>query len=44
MDAQKRSEKPIDWEDVLAFLYAKRNHMEKLEVGCSKRRQEFEVS
>lgn len=43
MNAKKKNEKPIDWEDVLAFLYAKRNHMEKLERGCSARRKEFEV-
>ena len=43
MHAKKKNEKSVDWEDVLAFLYAKRNHMEKLERGCSVRRKEFEV-
>lgn len=43
MDTKKRGDKPIDWEDVLAFLYSKRNYMEKLEKGCSQRRKDLEV-
>lgn len=43
MNLKKKNQKSIDWEDVLAFLYAKRSHMEKLEIGCSARRKEFEV-
>lgn len=44
MNTKKKDEKTIDWEDVLAFLIAKRNHMEKLEKGCSQRRKDLEVS
>lgn len=44
MDTEKKGEKSIDWEDVLAFLYAKRDHMEKLEKGCSQRRKDLEVN
>ena len=43
MQAKKKSEKPTTWEDVLTFLHAKRNNMEKLERGYSQRRSELEV-
>ena len=43
MQGKDKDEKAIDWEDVLAFLYQKRNHMEKLEKGCLQRKKELEV-
>lgn len=44
MQGKKKSEKAIDWEDVLAFLYEKKNHIEKLENGYSQRKKELEVN
>ena len=44
MDPKKKTEKTIDWEDVLEFLYEKRNYMRKLEKGCSQRRKDLEVN
>lgn len=44
MQVRDEGEKAIDWEDVLAFLYQKRNLMEKFEKNCTQRKKELEVS
>lgn len=44
MNGRKKDDKPITWEDVLAFLYAKRENMDRMSRGWSLRGKEFEVS
>lgn len=43
MQDKRGKEDIVEWDDVLEFLRAKRNHIEKLERGCSQRKKEFEV-
>jgi len=40
---RQSSEKTIEWEDVIGFLSAKKNYIEKLERGYSQRRKNLEV-